>query len=755
MTKKPGGLLLLSVLLVVFSIPAGGQYLSHPSTPSPVVDAAQSVSSPRSVGSPAVSSSATSYASVWTNLTNAFDTPPPLSTGASAYDPALGIFLLFGGGIVSGNGSSSILSNATWELSPTGTWTELHPANSPTARAGAAMVFLPPPASEFLLFGGANLTTPYSQTWTFNITTLNWTLVPTTIQPAARILPSLAQLPGTDEVYLFGGANATGNVGSLSSKEVYYSDLWSYSPSAGWTNVTPPTYPGGRVGAMFDYSGISSTLLLAGGIGELNKQTIEYLDTWTYSTTSGAWKELTNTSLGTSTFPTPTPALGCSYYNPINGYVDYIGGSGLVGSSNTTWEWSPVGGWQQILPADTPPGPVSGSACSWDSSLHGVILFGGLNLNVFGNPRFTDYESTSLVRYVGWNLSASSAGPIVAGVPFNLSASLAKGAGPEGGLNLNISLSDKGGSLTPKQISLVQGVGREMVTVWVPNPNDVVSACQWGVCTQLPLVVHAPSAGLRLSVPSTTKAGSPFNVSLQAVNATGSLTPWWNGTVTVGSNGVSGLTNVTVVNGTARTTLQIDRNGNYSVFAEAPGLSGALTSISVQASTLSNLRLTLSVGSVKEGGTVVLHIVATDAYGNPVGVAPLNLTDSLHDFPPQGVTVPSSGVLNVSLHIGSTSGNDTITATSSGVQGAVSLNVLSTVTGHPASPYSADLYLWVIAAAAAAIIALLAVWIVLRRRKAARVKSEREKKERSGPAAPAYLGFLPFKEEEESETDER
>ena len=695
--------------------------------------------------------SATAIGSVWSNLTDPYDTPPPLSAASAAYDPTSQQMLLFGGGLISGNGSSSTLSNATWLLSPSGHWQELHPSVSPSPRAGASLVYLPPPANSFVLFAGANLTQPLFDTWAFNLTADTWSQVSTPIHPAGRLFADAASLPGQDGFYLYGGANATGNVAKIISK-VYYSDTWYYSPSVGWKNVTPALSPPGRVGAMMAYSGSSSSFVMSGGIGVVNTQTTPFYDTWLFSTVNGTWSEVTNKTLGVATFPTPTPALGCGYYNPINNKVDYVGGSGLLGTSNSTWQWDPTTGWQSIASANTPPLPMTGTGCAFDGALNGAILFGGLNLNVFGNPRFTSEDSTTQVRFVDWGLSIDTSSPLVAATPFNLSVDLAGGKGPAGNLSLNLTLSDSSGTLTPGSVAMKNGTGNSTVVVWRPDPADVIQACQWGLCVNLTVDVRAPPESLAVTLPASVVAGSPLNVTLAVVDAMGVPTPWWNGTASVVTVPGSETYNASVVDGTAKLVLNPTRSGNYTLLAGAPGLVGGSGTFRVLPGPLASILLHLSANPVDPNAQVTLGIATADQFGNPVSVTSLNLSDSLGDISPKTLAVPATGILNVTLQIGNRSGNDTISVSSGSTHGTAILTVASLPVPPPkkTSSGSGAVPAWEIELLVAVTVAVLAVVGLLfyRRRKGQKLR-EREKKDHPpSPPAPAYLGFLPFKEEQ-------
>jgi hypothetical protein len=613
------------------------------------------------------------------------------------------------------------------------------------------MVYLPPPENAFFLFAGGNLTAPLSDTWMFNVTTGSWSQFVTPVHPLGRVLAATAEVPGQDGFYVFSGANATGNVANIISKK-YYSDMWYFSPTSGWKNMTRSVSPPSRFGAMMAFSGENSSLVMSGGLGVINGQTLPYYDTWLYSTTSGNWTELTNNTLGISTFPTNSPTLGCGYYDPISNKADYIGGSGFLGSTNSTWDWDALSGWQQVPPANVPPTTVTGTGCSFDGALDGAVLFGGLELNIFGSPRYTQEDSTYLVRYADWGLSAVASRVLVAGASFNVSAYLAGGKGLNGNVDITLTLNDSSGTLTPKVLALVNGTGQTSVVVWRSDPSDTLRACGWDVCANLTVDVHASPARVSASFSSSVVAGQPLNVTIDVLNSTGALVPWWNGTATIETVPGSQVYDVSVNDGIGKLPLTLQNAGTYSLFAEAPGLSSSSGTFEVTPGPLASIALRLSASSATPGSQVAIGISTVDQFGNPVAVSALNLSDTLGDIGPKTLTVPVTGMLNVTLQIGNRSGNDTISVSGDGVHGTAFLTVASspvppakkTSTGSVAIPA------WEIELMVAGIAAVLAVVGLLyyRRRKGQKVR-EREKKEHPpSPPAPAYLGFLPFKEEE-------
>ena len=141
-----------------------------------------------------------------------------------ASDPT-GNVLLFGGD------DSSGLLNDTWEWNGNAsTWTQLTPADSPTARENRADMTFDAQQRQVVLFGGDGNGGDLDDTWEWNGT--NWTEeIPATIPPA-RIRQAVAYDAASGEVVLFGGEGSGG----------YLNDTWVWN-GTNWTEETPATSP--------------------------------------------------------------------------------------------------------------------------------------------------------------------------------------------------------------------------------------------------------------------------------------------------------------------------------------------------------------------------------------------------------------------------------------------------------------------------------------------------------------------------------
>src|SRR6267143_83401 len=157
----------------------------------------------------------------WTQLSP--PTAPSPRYGASmAYDAADGYVLLFGGE----NGGVTSLLGDTWEFKA-GSWTQLSPSSSPQIRAFGLMAF--DAADGYaLLFGGSYYScnslsctsVPHDDTWEYKAGT--WVQLFPSISPSARWLASMVYNAADGYVLLFGGYDGLSMLG----------DTWKLVPSS-------------------------------------------------------------------------------------------------------------------------------------------------------------------------------------------------------------------------------------------------------------------------------------------------------------------------------------------------------------------------------------------------------------------------------------------------------------------------------------------------------------------------------------------
>jgi len=173
----------------------------------------------------------------WTKMPQGVN-PPGRVSAAMAYDAATNQVLVFGG---KRNPATDVVGDTwTWNGAR---WREQHPAASPPALSGAAMAY-DAATRQLVLFGGARrraiagiplhysaVGPPLAATWTWNGAT--WTEQHPAVSPSARKHVAMAYDPATREVVLFGGFGSKGRP---------LRDTWTWN-GATWTEQHPAVSP--------------------------------------------------------------------------------------------------------------------------------------------------------------------------------------------------------------------------------------------------------------------------------------------------------------------------------------------------------------------------------------------------------------------------------------------------------------------------------------------------------------------------------
>lgn len=215
---------------------------------------------------------------LWTNLTpttrNATNSPSPRDLAALEFDAARSInsVILFGG-----RNSSGPL-NDTWSFNA-GSWVQLQPSQSPSARWGAGLAYdVAIGSGDLVLFGGASGSTTLGDTWEFN-SVGTWAPIPTPLgAPSPRSLAAFVYDATDGYLLLFGGVNGS----------VVLGDTWTFA-SGTWTKLTVSPSPGPTDAAGAAYDATDSLVLLFGGAtAGSNLQD----STWIYR--AGTWTLLAN-----------------------------------------------------------------------------------------------------------------------------------------------------------------------------------------------------------------------------------------------------------------------------------------------------------------------------------------------------------------------------------------------------------------------------------------------------------------------------
>ncbi|MGQ9583207.1 MAG: Kelch repeat-containing protein [Thermoplasmatota archaeon] len=209
----------------------------------------------------------------WTRRTPPLS-PPARFQHAMAYDPGAGLTVLFGGSGLSGR------LGDTWVFSGTeGTWTQLSPADSPTARLGHAMAY--DCERGAVLLQGGNDTSYLSDVWAYDSRAAAWSALEVSGgPPPARMGHSMAFDEARHATLLVGGRNESGALG----------DAWWLDSDGGrsvWRPVAasspqpPPRYFAGAAYA----PSVRASLVFGGYRGS------ELGELWTYPASTEFWRE--------------------------------------------------------------------------------------------------------------------------------------------------------------------------------------------------------------------------------------------------------------------------------------------------------------------------------------------------------------------------------------------------------------------------------------------------------------------------------
>jgi len=312
----------------------------------------------------------------WSELTNSGASAPGLLAGQGmTYDPALGEDLLFGG-CDSGHywNDSCTAVDSTWVFA-NGNWTELHPANSPSARTAPLMVYDAAVQSVVLFGGGAG--TPsyasYNDTWQFDGT--DWNQVATSSAPTGGTSASMAYDPAISAIVLF-DSGATQTVGDT------FNATWEFSGDR-WTQVSNGTGPSPRAGEMMEYDPLTQSVLLFGGTDCPTPHACTGLnDLWSFS--DGTWTQLPDAN------PPDVRDNAVFVFDPtLNGSL-LFGGHLSYDFYDDTWLYANET-WQTVSTSASPPAEAGGQAV-FDPARGQVVYYGG-----YTYPPDTFYDNTWLL----------------------------------------------------------------------------------------------------------------------------------------------------------------------------------------------------------------------------------------------------------------------------------------------------------------------------------------------------------------------
>jgi hypothetical protein len=257
----------------------------------------------------------------WTQLSPAGDLPAARAHHAMAYDPKMGVIVLFGGW----DSLNDTELNDTWAYSlSANTWTNLSPTGDlPAPREGHSLVY-DPYTGSMIMFGGWDPDSEFSDTWAYSLSANTWTnLSPASDVPSGRDRHSMVYDPTTSKMILFGGWDG----------DYELDDSWAYDPVANtWTELVPAgNAPSPRSGHRAVYDSVLGSIVLFGGWdGES-----EFNDTWAYDPATNTWTDVSPADVS------PDPRDGHSMvYDEANGRIIIFGGIDGPGDRDLGDTWA-------------------------------------------------------------------------------------------------------------------------------------------------------------------------------------------------------------------------------------------------------------------------------------------------------------------------------------------------------------------------------------------------------------------------------
>ena len=299
---------------------------------------------------------------VWTKLTPA-SSPSARDSSLSAFDPATGQVVLYGG---AGNffPGTLMVDNSTWTFDGA-SWSKHITSVTPGSQLLPDSRLAYDPASKQLVLFGTN------GTWTWNGS--QWTA-----QHPAQVPSLFKSCMATDtaagELVLFGLHAVATNTGPVLSWQTW---IWR---GGNWVQLPQTVSPQPQACEM-TYDGAHRNLVLVTATwyeGEYPGANPGPVETWTFDGTTWTQREATTDTTGGVDFSTMT-------YDPAYGQVMTYGGFDVTHGGNgvltNPWSWN-GSTWQQVTLSPAPPVRVL-AAESYDAATGQLVLFGGVGSTAY------------------------------------------------------------------------------------------------------------------------------------------------------------------------------------------------------------------------------------------------------------------------------------------------------------------------------------------------------------------------------------
>lgn len=325
-------------------------------------------------------------------------------------------------------------------------WTKKSPFNSPSLRSGARLSAIDG-TDKVILFAGKNQSDSkyLNDTWIYDLSDDNWSLINPDITPKARTIHALATIDGTDKVLMFGGQDDSSNYlndtwiydysdntwinktpllapyrladltmtavwgqqkvglfGGVRKNVGYINETWIYDLTSNtWFNVTPDHSPSKRYEFGFTFLSGTDKLILFGGSSGSNRLG----DTWFFDLSENTWYEIKQ-------FEGPDDREGYSTSTIYNDdKIILFGGKDGSDYQTDTWSFdSSEKKWTMLLPINNP-GPRSSHKMSMIDTSNKILLFGGSFMNGSSTIYYNDTWLYDIDNNT-WNQTFPSTNPV-------------------------------------------------------------------------------------------------------------------------------------------------------------------------------------------------------------------------------------------------------------------------------------------------------------------------------------------------------
>lgn len=317
--------------------------------------------------------------------------PTSRNDAMMAFDLARGQTVLFGGSAVGG----IALRNDTWTYDGSD-WAQAAPANSPTGRFGAGLVF-DQARNVLVLFGGIasaiSIAAPSNQTWEWNGT--DWTQVTPTASPTGRAYFGMTYDIARQRTVVFGGSTNPGLLVNSNQTWEYDGTTWVQAAMTSAANPGALQFP-----AMAYHAGLAQTVLFGG----INPHTGGNNNTWLFDGTTWTQAPVITSPPGIRNMPKMV-------YDTFRSTCVMHGGSdpALGTPINETWEFDGAV-WRQVNAAM--PSPRIRFAMAHDMLAGKPVLFGGSANNT---ALLDTWEYGAFVADLGAGCPGSNGVPALAG----------------------------------------------------------------------------------------------------------------------------------------------------------------------------------------------------------------------------------------------------------------------------------------------------------------------------------------------------